>query len=164
MDNYWDEKLEYFCNQIFSHKDFRFLIVYGLIVRIKVNQGKYYTLFKGQRHLCVKDTLDFKHLDILFNDIPIRFDEILNKNYPEVISSYPEGIVIDFFSLKALNSDDEYNKYINNVSQLSDIKDTIRVKSIKRFFAIFGGYSSGIRMIEGFSTNIFEGKFIPNMH
>ncbi|RKF75069.1 hypothetical protein GcM1_236092, partial [Golovinomyces cichoracearum] len=154
---------KYFSNQIFAFKDFRFFIVYGLVVKLKISAGQYYTLFKGQRHLCLKDTLDLKYLDILYNEILIKANDILDLAYPELIDEYPEGFVIDFFSLNALNSDG-YNKYIKNVSQLSLIKDNFRVKSIKRSFAFFGGYSSGIRIIDGFNTNIFEGKYLANLH
>lgn len=160
--NYLDG-FKYFCNQIFCYKAFRFLIVYGLVIKLKISGGQYFTLFKGQRHLCLKDTLDLKYLDILYNEIIIRVNEMLDLTYPELINEYPEAFVIDFFTLNALNSVD-YNKYINNVSQLSCIKDTVRVKSIKRSFAFFGGFSSGLRIIDGFNTNIFEGKFIPDLH
>ena len=164
MDDSSDAGFKYFCNQIFGYKDFRFFMVYGLVIKIKISGGQYYTLFKGQRHLCLNGTKDLKHLDILYNEIIIRVNEILDMAYPEVINEYPEAFTIGFFSLKDLNSEEEYHKYIKNVSQLSEIKDSVRVKSIKRSFAFFGGYSSGIRILDGFKTNIFEGKFIPNLH
>jgi hypothetical protein len=160
----YDLGFKYFCNQIFFHKDFRFFVVYGLVIKIKITGGKYYTLFKGQRHICLKGTFDLKYLDILYHDILIRVEDILDKTYPELVGEYPEALTIDFFSLKVLNSDSDYNKYISNLSQLSGIKDTVRVKSIKRSFAFFGGYSSGVRIIEGFDTDIFEGKLIPNVY
>ena len=119
-----------------------------MVVKLKISAGQYYTLFKGQRHLCLKDTLDLKYLDILYNEIIIRVNEMLDLTYPELINEYPEAFVIDFFTLNALNSVD-YNKYINNVSQLSCIKDTVRVKSIKRSFLVVYGFNTAEIFLKG---------------
>lgn len=164
MDDNFLKSFNYFCNQIFSHKDFRFRVIYGIVVKIKISSRQYYTLFKSLRTLCVKDTEDLNYLDTLYGDVYIRVDEILKEPYPELIDEYPEGIVIDFFEFTTLTNEVEYNNYINNISQLSVIKDYQRIKSVKKDFNFFGGYLSGIRIIQGFKTNIFEGKLVSNLH
>lgn len=154
--------LNYFIPLIFNHESFRFKTVYGLIIKIKVSSHQYYTYFKGQRHLSVKDLDDLDYLKTVFKDIILRTEHILTQPYPELINEYPEAILIEFFALKEFEDENDYKHFIKNLDQLKKIKSS-EAKLIKKDFNLFGGYLKGMAYTGDSSYNVFDNKLIKKL-